>query len=100
MKLATPASSTPAAELARLHWTIAIVAGATLPHWPLLPFWVPLLLGVAIAWRLAIAALEWPVPIRTLQKGPGPWGRYMKYVAVAYDSMTPSSALTAEVVLP
>jgi len=67
MKLATPASSTPAAELARLHWTIAIVAGATLPHWPLLPFWVPLLLGVAIAWRLAIAALEWPVPIRTLR---------------------------------
>jgi transglutaminase-like putative cysteine protease len=67
MKLATPAPATPAAELARLLWTIAIVAGATLPHWPMLPFWVPLLLGVAIAWRLAIAALEWPVPIRTLR---------------------------------
>ncbi len=67
MKLGTPASATPAAELARLQWTIAIVAGATLPHWPTLPVWVPVLLGVAIAWRLAIAALEWPVPIRTLR---------------------------------
>ncbi len=67
MKLGTPAPATPAAELARLQWTVAIVAGATLPHWPTLPFWVPLLLGVAIAWRLAIAALEWPVPIRTLR---------------------------------
>ncbi len=67
MKLGTPAPATPAAELARLQWTIAIVAGATLPHWPTLPFWVPVLLGVAIAWRLAIAALEWPVPIRTLR---------------------------------
>jgi protein-glutamine gamma-glutamyltransferase len=67
MKLGTPASATPAADLARLQWTTAIVAGATLPHWPTLPFWVPLLLGVAIAWRLAIAALEWPVPIRTLR---------------------------------
>jgi transglutaminase-like putative cysteine protease len=67
MKLGTPASATPAADLARLQWTTAIVAGATLPHWPTLPFWVPLLLGVAIAWRLAIAAFEWPVPIRTLR---------------------------------
>ena len=67
MKLVTPAPATPAAELARLQWTIAIVAGATLPHWPTLPLWVPVLLGVAIAWRLAIAALEWPVPIRTLR---------------------------------
>jgi protein-glutamine gamma-glutamyltransferase len=67
MKLGTPAAATPSADLARLQWTTAIVAGATLPHWPTLPFWVPLLLGVAIAWRLAIAALEWPVPIRTLR---------------------------------
>ena len=67
MKLGTPASATPAADLARLQWTTAIVAGATLPHWPTLPVWIPLLLGVAIAWRLAIAALEWPVPIRTLR---------------------------------
>jgi transglutaminase-like putative cysteine protease len=67
MKLGTPASATPAADLARLQWTTAIVAGATLPHWPMLPFWVPLLLGVAIAWRLAIAAFEWPAPIRTLR---------------------------------
>jgi len=67
MRLGTPAPATPAAELARLQWTTAIVAGATLPHWPTLPFWAPLLLGVAIAWRLAIAALEWPVPVRTLR---------------------------------
>ena len=67
MKLGTPAPATPAADLVRLQWTVAIVAGATLPHWPTLPLWVPLLLGVAIAWRLAIAAFEWPVPIRTLR---------------------------------
>ncbi len=67
MRLGTPASATSAADLARLQWTTAIVAGATLPHWPTLPFWVPLLLGIAIAWRLAIAAFEWPVPIRTLR---------------------------------
>jgi protein-glutamine gamma-glutamyltransferase len=67
MKLGTPASATPAAELSRLKWTIAVVAGATVPHWPMLPIWIPVLLGVAIAWRLSIAALEWPVPIRTLR---------------------------------
>jgi transglutaminase-like putative cysteine protease len=66
MKLGTPASATPAADLARLQWTTAIVALATLPHWTTLPFWVPLLLCFAIAWRLAIAAFEWPAPIRTL----------------------------------
>jgi len=67
MRLGTRASATPAADLARLQWTTGIVAGATLPHWPALPIWIPLLLIVAIAWRLAIAALEWPVPIRTLR---------------------------------
>jgi transglutaminase-like putative cysteine protease len=66
MKLSTPATATSATQLVRLQWTVAIVAAATLPQWPTLPVWVPLLLGVAIAWRLAIAVLEWPVPIRTL----------------------------------
>jgi transglutaminase-like putative cysteine protease len=66
MRLGAPAAATPAADLARLQWTTAIVALATLPHWTTLPFWVPLLLCFAIAWRLAIAAFEWPAPIRTL----------------------------------
>ena len=67
MKLGTPAPATLSAEVSRLRWTAAIVAGATLPHWPTLPLWVPVLLAVAIAWRLAVAALAWPMPIRTLR---------------------------------
>jgi transglutaminase-like putative cysteine protease len=67
MKLAIPAPATPSAEVSRLQWTAAIVVGATLPHWPTLPLWVPVLLAVAIAWRLAVAARAWPMPIRTLR---------------------------------
>jgi transglutaminase-like putative cysteine protease len=55
------------AEVLRLQWTAAIVVGATLPHWPTLPPWAPVLLGLAIAWRLAVAARGWPMPIRTLR---------------------------------
>jgi transglutaminase-like putative cysteine protease len=67
MKLSAPATATLSAEVSRLQWTAAIVVAATLPHWPTLPLWVPVLLGVAIAWRLAVATLAWPMPIRTLR---------------------------------
>ncbi|HEU4617702.1 MAG TPA: DUF3488 and transglutaminase-like domain-containing protein [Gammaproteobacteria bacterium] len=48
-------SERPEAPLstARLAWAGAIVAGATLPHWPQLPVWIPVLLAVSIGWRLA-----------------------------------------------
>jgi transglutaminase-like putative cysteine protease len=67
MKLSAPATATLPAEVSRLEWTAAIVVGATLPHWPTLPLWVPLLLCAAVAWRLAVAARAWPMPIRTLR---------------------------------
>ncbi len=67
MRLATPAPATLAVETRRLFWTAGIVIGATLPHWSALPRWVPMLLAVAIAWRLAIAAFAWAVPLRLLR---------------------------------
>ncbi|HUL81287.1 MAG TPA: DUF3488 and transglutaminase-like domain-containing protein [Gammaproteobacteria bacterium] len=67
MKLSAPATATSSVELTRLQWTAAIVVAATLPHWSTLPPWAPVLLAAAIAWRLAVAALEWPMPIRTLR---------------------------------
>jgi len=67
MKLTTTAPAMLEVELQRLFWTAGIVVGATLPHWSALPSWVPVLLGVAIAWRLAIAAFAWPVPLRLVR---------------------------------
>jgi protein-glutamine gamma-glutamyltransferase len=67
MRLATPAPATLEVETTRLYWTAGIVLGATLPHWSGLPGWVPVLLAIAIAWRLAIAAFAWPVPLRALR---------------------------------
>jgi transglutaminase-like putative cysteine protease len=67
MRLATAAPATLEVETHRLFWTAGIVLGATLPHWSALPSWVPWLLSLAIAWRLAIAAFAWPVPRRFLR---------------------------------
>ncbi len=67
MRLATAAPATLEVETRRLFWTAGIVLGATLPHWSALPAWVPVLLATAIAWRLAIAAFAWPVPLRLLR---------------------------------
>jgi transglutaminase-like putative cysteine protease len=67
MRLATPAPATLEVETRRLFWTAGIVIGATLPHWSALPGWVPVLLAMAIAWRLAIAVFAWPVPLRLLR---------------------------------
>jgi transglutaminase-like putative cysteine protease len=51
----------------RLLWTAGVVAGASLPHWPTLPFWIPALLGACIAWRLAAKLPQWPLPNRILR---------------------------------
>jgi transglutaminase-like putative cysteine protease len=67
MRLATAAPATLEVETRRLFWTAGIVVGATLPHWSALPAWVPVLLAIAISWRLAIAAFAWPVPLRLLR---------------------------------
>ncbi len=52
----------PADTPDRLVWTAGIAAGATLPHWPSLPIWVPGLLCFSIAWRLGGAIFGWPLP--------------------------------------
>jgi transglutaminase-like putative cysteine protease len=51
----------------RLLWTAAIVVGATVPHWSGLPPWTLALLGAAVAWRLAVEALGWPMAPRLVR---------------------------------
>jgi transglutaminase-like putative cysteine protease len=51
-------------ELKRLLWTAAIVLGTSLPHWPTLSRWIPVLLVAAIAWRFGVALYGWPAPSR------------------------------------
>ena len=41
----------PEADFGRLVWTAAIVVGASLPHWPELPVWIPMLVIGCVAWR-------------------------------------------------
>jgi transglutaminase-like putative cysteine protease len=62
--MSTIASHT--AGLSRLAWTAGIVIGASLPHWPQQPFWIPLLLFLCIGWRFAVRQLRWPAPGRWL----------------------------------
>ena len=54
-------------EVRRLLWTAAIVVGATLPHWPTLAGWIPVLLLTAVALRLTTAIRHWPLPPRVLR---------------------------------
>jgi len=54
-------------ETKRLLWTAAIVLGASLPHWPTLPFWIIGLLCTAVAWRFAGSLYGWPMPPRALR---------------------------------
>jgi len=54
-------------EVRRLLWTAAIVVGASLPHWPTLAAWIPVLLLTAVAYRLTIAMRHWPLPPRILR---------------------------------
>ena len=44
-----------AVPLDRLAWAAGVVLGASLTHWSRLPFWIPVLLVVCIAWRFASA---------------------------------------------
>jgi len=53
----------------RLLWTAGVVAGASLPHWPTLPLWAPVLLCMCIAWRLAGDFANWPLPNTTVRIG-------------------------------
>ncbi len=54
-------------ETKRLLWTAAIVFGASLPHWPSLSPWVPIMLLAAIAWRFGVAFYGWPAPVRAVR---------------------------------
>ena len=54
------------AGLSRLAWTAGIVIGASLPHWPNLPIWMPALLLACVGWRFAARILRWPLPGRKL----------------------------------
>ena len=51
----------------RLLWTAGVVLGASLPHWPMLPVWIPALLGACVLWRLAAKLKGWPLPNRPLR---------------------------------
>jgi transglutaminase-like putative cysteine protease len=46
----------------RLAWTGGVVLGASLPHWPQLPLWIPFLLIACIAWRFAAKFGRVPMP--------------------------------------
>jgi len=55
-------------ETKRLSWTAAVVVAASLPHWPTLSAWMPVLLLAATAWRFGIALLRWPEPPRIVHR--------------------------------
>lgn len=55
-------------ETKRLLWTAAIVVGTSLPHWPSLSPWMPVLLVAAIAWRFGIAVFGWRTPPRIVHR--------------------------------
>ncbi len=54
-------------ETERLLWTAAIVLAASIPHWLALAPWIPVLLGGAIVWRIAVAQLNRRLPLRWLR---------------------------------
>ena len=51
----------------RLIWTAVIVIGTSLPHWPTLAAWIPVLLLAAVGWRFGIGLYRWPTPPRTVR---------------------------------
>src|SRR5512139_417350 len=67
----TFALTTQPAELSleskRLLWTVAIVVGASLPHWSGLAAWIPALLLLSVAWRLGVAFYGWRAPSRVVR---------------------------------
>src|SRR5262245_6555212 len=54
-------------ENKRLLWTVAIVIGASLPHWAGLSPWIPALLLLGVAWRLGGAFNGWSSPSRLVR---------------------------------
>jgi transglutaminase-like putative cysteine protease len=78
----------------RLLWTAAVIVGASLPHWMQTPLWVPALLIVCVAWRLAAATLGWPLPntvLRLLLALVAFFGVLMEYRTI--NGLTAGSAL-------
>ncbi|HEX7080124.1 MAG TPA: DUF3488 and transglutaminase-like domain-containing protein [Gammaproteobacteria bacterium] len=51
----------------RLIWSAAVIVGASLPHWLVLPPWMPLLLCACVIWRLEGERRRWPMPGRGLR---------------------------------
>lgn len=54
----------PAVARARVLWSAAIVVGASLPHFVLLPAWLPAILCLCVAWRIAAERRGWRAPGR------------------------------------
>ena len=54
-------------ESKRQLWTVVIVVGASLPHWPGLAPWIPALLLASVAWRLGVAFYGWRPPSRIVR---------------------------------
>ena len=54
-------------ETKRLLWTAAIVVGTSLPHWPTIAAWMPVLLLTAIGWRFAVSLCRWRAPPRVVR---------------------------------
>jgi len=68
MSAAAPARSARLSfETERLLLTGTIVVGATVPHWTHLGIVFLALLAAAVAWRLAVALLDWPMPPRLVR---------------------------------
>ncbi|HVJ30462.1 MAG TPA: transglutaminaseTgpA domain-containing protein, partial [Gammaproteobacteria bacterium] len=67
----TFALATQPAELSleskRLTWTVAIVVGASVPHWSRVSPWIPALLLLSVAWRLGVAFYGWRAPSRVVR---------------------------------
>ena len=51
-------------SMKRLSLMGLVVLGASIPHWGTLPVWIPALLIVSIAWRMAASRLKFPMPNR------------------------------------
>ncbi|HEX5419283.1 MAG TPA: DUF3488 domain-containing protein, partial [Gammaproteobacteria bacterium] len=78
----------------RLLWAAGIVAGASLPHFGHLPFWVPVLLAASIGWRLAAHLRRWPRPgavLRVALAGAACAGVLVEYGTL--NGIDPGSAL-------
>jgi protein-glutamine gamma-glutamyltransferase len=51
----------------RLLWSAGVVVGASVPHWWMLPAWMPAMLVLCAAWRIAAGHLGWRVPGRAVR---------------------------------